>query len=192
MRSKVLILFVAGFFFLGVSACTGLEAAPPPATPTTFFSALTPDAKYVAPVAMVETPTDAPTAVPTGTAAAPDIARPSNPGGPGPAVGLTGNVAAGQVVFQANCVRCHGQQGKGSIANPGSNDGTVPALNPIDSTLANSDYKTFATNLDLFVEHGSAPAGPSPILSMPAWGDSGKLKPQQIADVIAYVISLNK
>jgi len=27
---------------------------------------------------------------------------------------------------------------------------------------------------------------------MPAWGDSGALKPQQIADVIAYIISLNK
>ncbi len=193
MRSKVLILFIAGFFFLGVAACTGYEAAPAPATPTTFFSGFTPDANYVAPVADVETPTVAPTAAPTdAAAAASDIARPSNPGGPGPAVDLTGDMAAGLVVFVANCVRCHGSKGTGGIANPGSDDGTVPPLNPIDSTLVSSDYKTFATNLDLFIEHGSTPSGPSPILSMPAWGDSGKLKPQQIADVIAYVISLNK
>ena len=50
---------------------------------------------------------------------------------------------------------------------------------------------TFVTNLDLFVQHGSTPAGPGPTFSMPPWGDSGKLTQQQIADVIAYVISLN-
>ena len=120
-----------------------------------------------------------------------EVARPSNPGGPGAAVDLTGDAKAGQQVFQANCVVCHGDQGTGGVDNPGSDDGTVPSLNPIDPTIVSSDYKTFATNLDLFLEHGSTPEGDSPEKSMPAWGDTGALSPQQLADVIAYVVSLN-
>ena len=58
--------------------------------------------------------------------------------------------------------------------------------------LRAADLKTFATNLDLFLEHGSTPEGTNPTFSMPAWGDKKLLTPQQIADVIAYVISLNK
>jgi len=65
-------------------------------------------------------------------------------------------------------------------------------LNPIDSTMVSSDNKTFATNIDFFVEHGSTPEGTNVAKVMTAFGDEGKLTPQQIADVIAYVISLNK
>ena len=131
-----------------------------------------------------------PTPAPTG--GAPNIARPSNPGGPGPALNLTGNAAAGAPIFVANCVKCHGDKGTGEVANPGSTDGTVPPLNPIDDTLKSSDPAVYATNLDLFIEHGSTPGGDKPQLTMPAWGDEKKLTSQQIADVIAYVISLNK
>ena len=120
-----------------------------------------------------------------------DIARPSNPGGPGQAINLTGDTNSGKQIFASNCVTCHNTEGKGGISNPGSSDGTVPPLNPIDSTLVSSDYKTFATNLDLFIEHGSTPEGNGPTFSMPAWGDKKALSPQQIADVISYVISLN-
>lgn len=137
--------------------------------------------------------TSAPTeSAPTPTGAAPGIARPSNSGGPGKALNLTGKPKTGQSLFVANCQLCHGPQGQGGINNPGSNDGTVPALNPIDSTLANSDPLVFAFNMDLFIEHGSTPGGKSPQLTMPALGDQKKLTPQQIADVIAYVMSLNK
>jgi mono/diheme cytochrome c family protein len=131
-------------------------------------------------------PTSAATSVP-----AADIARPSNPGGPGAAVDLTGNVEAGKKVFVANCEICHMANGAGGHLNPGSTDGTIPPLNPIDETLKSSDYKTYAYNLDLFIEHGSKPAGTQPLFQMPAWGDKGLLVPQQIADVIAYLISLN-
>lgn len=120
-----------------------------------------------------------------------DIARPSNPGGPGEAVNLTGNANTGGQLFTTNCVACHGAQGVGGVPNSGSTDGTVPELNPIDSTLKNPDYKTFATNIDLFIQHGSTPAGTNPIFRMPAWGDTKGLTQQQIADVIAYLISLN-
>ena len=40
-------------------------------------------------------------------------AKPSNPGGPGEAVNLTGDAANGKVIYEANCVSCHGEQGKG-------------------------------------------------------------------------------
>jgi len=132
-----------------------------------------------------------PTAAPAPTSSAPEIARPSNTGGAGLAVTLTGNVASGKQLFAANCAVCHGQQGKGGVPNPGSDDGTVPTLNPIDSTLVSKDSRVFIYNLDLFLEHGSTPSGSNPTLKMPAWGDEQKLLPQQIADLIAYVMSLN-
>jgi mono/diheme cytochrome c family protein len=131
------------------------------------------------------------TGTPAGQAAN-QVARPSNPGGPGPAVGLTGDPAMGGTIFATNCQVCHNAEGKGGNPNPGSADGTIPALNPIDPTLKSPDPQTFATNLDLFIEHGSTPEGNNPAFSMPAWGDSKQLTPQEIADVIAYVISLNK
>lgn len=120
-----------------------------------------------------------------------EAAHPSNPGGPGTALNLNGDPQSGAQVF-VNCVPCHGNQGKGGVANAGSADGTVPALNPIDPTIGNKDLKVFSYNIDLFVEHGSTPDGPNPTLKMPAWGDTKGLTPQQIADVIAYVISLNR
>lgn len=121
-----------------------------------------------------------------------DVARPSNKGGPGPALQLTGNAQAGAKVFADNCVPCHGQEGKVGVENPGSDDGTIPSLNPIDPSLVSSDPKTFAYNLDLFIEHGSTPEGTKPQVSMISFGDNKTLTPQQIADVIAYMMSLNK
>lgn len=119
-------------------------------------------------------------------------AEPSNPGGPGEAVNLTGDVTAGASIFTLRCSGCHGYQGKGGIENPGSSDGTIPPLNPIDSTLASPDYKTFASNIDKFIEHGSTPEGDNPEKVMTAFGDEKLLTPQMIANVIAYVISLNQ
>ncbi len=118
-------------------------------------------------------------------------ARPSNGGAPGVAITLSGNAANGQALFSTTCTPCHGPQGTKGTANPGSDDGSVPALNPIDPTIVNADLKVFATNVDLFLEHGSTPEGSSPALKMPGFGDTQALTPQQIADIIAYVISLN-
>jgi mono/diheme cytochrome c family protein len=130
-------------------------------------------------------------APPAATSVGSDVPRPSNAGGPGPAVDLTGNVAAGKDLFVSKCEICHGTEGKGGNPNPGSDDGTIPPLNPIDPLLKDPDQNVFRTNVDLFLEHGSTPAGPGPTFSMPSWGDKGLLLPQQIADVIAYVMSLN-
>jgi S-disulfanyl-L-cysteine oxidoreductase SoxD len=139
--------------------------------------------------AIIPTPqptTEEPTATPVA-----DIARPSNPGGPGDAVNLKGDPVAGALTFQANCTACHGVQGQKGINNPGSDDGSVPPLNPIDETLVSADYKTFAYNLDLFIQHGSKPAGPSPVISMPPWGDQNLLTQEQISNLIAFLIRLN-
>lgn len=148
------------------------------------------------PTATPVPPTAAPTAAAAATAVpAEDIARPSNGNlAPGPAItqNLTGDPKAGEQVFVDNCKKCHGDQGKQGIDNPGSTDGTVPPLNPIDETMMSQDTSVFATNIDLFIEHGSTPEGTNPKNVMDAWGDNKKLTPQQIADVIAYIIGLNR
>ena len=127
----------------------------------------------------------------TASVASSGVPRPSNPGGPGDAINLTGDPNSGAQIFAANCVTCHNAEGKGGIPNPGSDAGSCPALNPINPALKSSDHLTFVTNLDLFIQHGSTPAGPGPINTMPPWGDRNALTQQQIADVIAYLISLN-
>ena len=121
-----------------------------------------------------------------------EVPEPSNPGLPGPAINLTGDPNSGMTLFVNNCASCHGTEGKGGVLNPGSSDGTVPPLSPIDPLLKDPDPKVFATNIDLFIQHGSEPEGISPFRTMPGWGDQNDLTQQQIADVIAYIISLNK
>lgn len=176
--SRCRFLALAVLAGLGLAACANSPSVVPPPVPTQL-----PGMKIAAPAAPIAT---------TDPSATDDVARPSNPGGPGPALNLVGDPKAGALVFAANCTPCHNQEGHGGIVNQGSDDGTVPALNPIDPTLVNKDPKVFAYNLDLFIQHGSTPAGDNPARSMPAWGDQKRLTDQQIADVIAYVMSLNK
>jgi mono/diheme cytochrome c family protein len=135
-------------------------------------------------------PTEAP---PPPNAPTPEPALPSNPGGPGAAINITGDSNTGEGEFGMFCAVCHGPQGREEVGlpNPGSEDGIVPELNPIDPTIHNQDAKPFAANVDLFIEHGSVPSGSNPWLIMPAFGDSKMLTDQQIADIIAYVLLLN-
>ena len=137
---------------------------------------------------MPEEPTETP--LPP-NAPTPEPAQPSAEGGPGQAVALTGNPDNGRALFGVECAGCHGPEGVQGVPNPGSDDGAVPELNPIDSTLVNTDPKVFAVNLDLFLEHGSVPEGDNPLIKMPSFGDSKLLTAQQIADLIAYVMHLN-
>ncbi|AMV71754.1 hypothetical protein JCM30471_01850 [Desulfuromonas carbonis] len=130
-------------------------------------------------------------AVLTTSTVAEEVARPSTGGPPGEAVQLSGDAVSGAKLFVDNCLPCHGAEGKGGVANPGSADGTVPPLNPIDQTMVSPDAKVFATNIDLFLEHGSIPEGSKPAMTMPAWGAGNLLTQQQIADLIAYLIKLN-
>jgi mono/diheme cytochrome c family protein len=140
---------------------------------------------FVPPAPELE-PTPPPAGAPT-----PEPARPSMPGDTGSGATMVGDAARGQPDFGLYCATCHGPQGVLGISNPGSDDESVPELNPIDFTIASSDPKVFAVNVDLFVEHGSIPEGPNPLIMMPSFGDSTMLTDQQIADLIAYVMMLN-
>ncbi len=112
-------------------------------------------------------------------------------GPPGEAAALPGNWKRGKVLFERRCEPCHGLRGTDKVKNPGSDDGTVPPLNPIDPALADKTPSAFAANIDRIIQHGSIPDGPNPALFMPDWGDSRTLAQRQIADVEAYVMRLN-
>ena len=182
-------LFIGSIYFsnCGLNAdCSRGFLAPVIHTPMpTLLPATLPASTLSGPIDFALTPTAA-------TAGGEEVPEPSNPGLPGDAVNLKGDATSGAAVFKTNCATCHGQAGKGGVPNPGSTDETVPPVNPIDPLLKDPDYKTFATNIDLFIQHGSVPEGPSPFRTMPGWGDKNAITQQQIADVIAYVISLNK
>jgi mono/diheme cytochrome c family protein len=149
---------------------------------------LQPDGPTIIAGSLATLPNPTPTEGPPGE----EVARPGNPGGPGEALNLSADPIEGQKVYVDHCQICHGLEGTDNVLNPGSDDGTIPPLNPIDPTLVDSDYSIFAYNLDLFVQNGSVPAGTNPTFQMPAWGRLGMLTQQEIADVIAYVIGLNQ
>lgn len=109
----------------------------------------------------------------------------------GSAARIIGGAKHGRALFDANCTRCHGEKGQHPIPNPGSTDGTVPHLDPIDPAIFNKDPLTFAENVDRFIQHGSVPDGPNPAIRMPNFGDSNSLTQQQISDLVAYVLHLN-
>jgi mono/diheme cytochrome c family protein len=112
-------------------------------------------------------------------------------GPPGKAATLNGSWKRGKALFEKNCQTCHGPQGTDKVQNPGSDDGTVPPLNPIDPELAGKTPSAFAAKIDRYIQHGSIPDGPNPALFMPNWGDSKTLSQKEIADVEAYVMRLN-
>ena len=182
-RAQLITGFAAVQFLILLAACGGTPSLGPTGSSAT--SASVAGATSVSAGVAATAPSE-PT---SGTTV--EIARPSNPGGPGAAATMTGDPKTGAVIFAANCKECHGDEGKVGVSNPGSTDGTVPTLKPIDETLVSKDPKVFAYNLDLFIQHGSTPEGKNPTLKMAAWGDDGKLTQQQIADVIAYIMSLN-
>jgi mono/diheme cytochrome c family protein len=112
-------------------------------------------------------------------------------GPPAAAASLTGSWKKGEVLFSGHCQSCHGPRGTDKVPNPGSADGTVPPLNPVDPDLADKNPAAFAANIDRFIQHGSIPDGPDPALFMPDWGDSRSLSQQEIASVEAYIMRLN-
>ena len=97
----------------------------------------------------------------------------------------------GKLLFDKWCQRCHGKDGKDDVSNPGSDDGTVPPLNPIDESLFSENPVTFAENIDRYIQHGSMPDGPHPEKFMPAWGDDLKLTQEMISEIEAYILRLN-
>ncbi len=111
--------------------------------------------------------------------------------GPGPAAAMIGSADRGADLYKEECASCHGPQGTDPVPNPGSQEGKVPPLDPIDRDLFSSDPQAFAEKIDVIIQHGSVPAGPNPALKMAAFGDSNDLSPQQIANIEAYLLRLN-
>jgi mono/diheme cytochrome c family protein len=109
----------------------------------------------------------------------------------GPAAAITGNASMGAATFKNICEACHGPEGTDKIPNPGSDDGTVPPLNPIDRHLFNENAQAFIGHIDRIIQHGSIPKGPHPALHMLPFGDDHTLTQAQIANVEAYVLKLN-
>lgn len=129
-------------------------------------------------------------ASPESTKVAPDPPGPTSTE-PGPAATMIGNPKHGAIIFSQKCQSCHGFKGTDKVPNPGSDDGTVPPLNPIDRALYNPNAQTFVDQIDPIIQHGSTPSGPHPELKMPDWGDSHTLTQEEIAEVEAYILSLN-
>ncbi|HMK48950.1 MAG TPA: cytochrome b N-terminal domain-containing protein [Thermodesulfovibrionales bacterium] len=136
--------------------------------------------------AQVQSPSPPASAV-SPTAKSTDAAQRGN----GQAADIVGSADRGELLFKMECQACHGPLGKDKVPNPGSTDGTVPPLNPVDRELYNRDPAQFARNIDMFLQHGSVPEGPGPQLRMPAFGDSNSLTQQQISNAEAYILSLN-
>jgi ubiquinol-cytochrome c reductase cytochrome b subunit len=121
----------------------------------------------------------------------PEAVRTGPHGFPGPAAAIIGNAELGAFPFKNICEACHGPEGKDKVPNPGSDDGTVPPLNPIDRQLFGENAQIFADQIDRIIQHGSIPEGPNPELHMLPFGDDHTLTQPQIANVEAYVMKLN-
>lgn len=118
------------------------------------------------------------------------------PAVPGPTLASTtvGGTEHGKGLFIAYCQECHGVSGKGGVSNPGSADGTVPELNPMDPGIKGKTVDTFVSGIDDVIQNGSAPDQKGPVppkYVMPSFGKSYVLTQQQIADIEAYVLAFN-
>ncbi len=103
-------------------------------------------------------------------------------------VGIIGDKEHGAVLFHQSCMMCHGPQG--IPKTPGFNAPKgVPSLNPVDSDIFNANPQAFVERIDRIIQHGipNTEGGPN----MPDFGDSHALTQAQIADLEAYVLSLN-
>ena len=125
---------------------------------------------------------------------------PASSGGGVQAIGIIGDKEHGAILFHQSCIMCHGPHGNNktpgytAYLNGNQSNGTqapkgVPSLNPIDRDVYNMDPQLFAQRIDQFIQHGipNTEGGPN----MPAFGDSHALTQAQIADLEAYVLSLN-
>lgn len=99
------------------------------------------------------------------------------------------DAAAGKKIYDTNCMSCHGPAGKG--------DGPVgAALNPKPRDFSTGQFKFDAdkdgkpgsdADLTLVIQKGAAAYGGSALMA--PWPT---LKPEEVANVIAFVRSLKK
>lgn len=98
------------------------------------------------------------------------------------------SVENGALIFEANCIGCHGVQGKGI-------PGVAPALNTAEFFTTRLEEVGYAGSLRSFIE-GTVNAG-RPVGSgqysakMATWGQAygGPLRPDQIRDVASFILN---
>jgi ubiquinol-cytochrome c reductase cytochrome b subunit len=112
-------------------------------------------------------------------------------GPPGPAASVIGSAEHGAILFRLYCASCHGSDGKGGVPNPGAEGGMIPPLNPVQRKYFSEDPGEFAANIDRVLQHGAIPKGPLPEKSMLTFGTTHSLSQEEIADLEAYILSLN-
>ncbi|MCL4475923.1 MAG: cytochrome b N-terminal domain-containing protein [Nitrospirae bacterium] len=165
-------------------AATSQKGLSPVASLKDTFSVRTSEAARPSPAKAASVPVTA-----QGSKTTPDAAQ--DRGMPGKAAYIIGSAERGAEVFKKNCSSCHGPEGVTNVPNPGSQEGKVPNLSPIERELFSADAQTFAENIDRYIQRGSVPAGPNPAIRMPAFGDANTLTQQEIANVEAYILQLN-
>ncbi len=98
------------------------------------------------------------------------------------------SIEEGAILFENNCVGCHGVQGRG-IA------GVAPALNDYDFFVNRLDELNFSGSLRSYIS-GAVAAG-RPVMSaewpapMPTWGQAygGPLREDQIEDLTSFILN---
>ena len=92
-----------------------------------------------------------------------------------------------EIYRRAGCVTCHGEGGKGGFTNLNAIGGKVPAVEKAAQGFSRDELiRRIADGVAHPVK--ADPAGPEPLLKMPAW--KAALKTDEIAAVADYVLSL--
>jgi mono/diheme cytochrome c family protein len=99
-------------------------------------------------------------------------------------------VARGHVVFNRyGCTLCHGQDGKGGVANKNAlrEGGKVPAIIDLADAYKPSEVAQLVRTGRHSVDRADA-AGAVPPYRMPGWGD--RMSDQDVNDLVQYLMSL--
>lgn len=96
--------------------------------------------------------------------------------------------ARGRVVYERyGCRMCHGDDGKGGVANTNAQGGTMPAVIYVGEGYTLPELrKLFLTGVAR-IERDD-PKGPVPPYRMPGWG--GQMSDQEADDLARYLMSL--
>ncbi len=96
-------------------------------------------------------------------------------------------IARGRLIYvRAGCVACHGAEGRGGHPNNNVVGNAIPAVSRVAEGYTREELKNRIRSGRKPEKHD--PAGPEPMVSMPAWGKV--LGEGEISDVAAYLMSL--
>jgi disulfide bond formation protein DsbB len=110
------------------------------------------------------------------------VAPAAQPTAPAPASGATGNAQNGKTLFAGTCVACHGPEGKG-----------IQGLGKDLTTSAFVKSQSDAQLID-FIKKGRPASDPANTtkVDMPPKGGNPALTDANIADIVAFIRTINK